>query len=115
MLGASSWQARDEHWGVVLRQLLALHEAQGLIAAGKYQPARVYGGGNRPGTGIPALPEDGAPTIGELIGEIRNAIADQRILTLPRAFGSVNQISGMTDILDSRECTRKLKTLYTTS
>jgi len=112
MLSASSWQKRDEHWGAVLSQLLALHEEHGLVAAGKYKPARVYGGGGRPGTGIPELPEDGAPTMDELIDEIRSAITDQEILRLPKAIGSVNQISSMTDILDNRERTRKLQALY---
>lgn len=112
MLSASSWRKRDEHWSTVLRHLLSLHEEHGLLAAGRYKPARVYGGGGRFGTGIPELPEDGMPTMGELMDEIRNAITDQEILRLPKAIGSVNQISSMTDILDSREFTRQLKVLY---
>lgn len=110
MLTASTWQKRDEHWGDVLSQLLVLHEEHDLLTIGRYKPASVYK--ERPGTGIPAFGENGSSTIEELICEIRSAIKDKDVLTLPKAIGSVNQISSMTDVLDSRMRTRKLRPLY---
>jgi hypothetical protein len=85
MLTASNWQERDRHWGDALAPLIALHEREGLLAAGKYRTAPVYA--TRPGTGLPQFERGGPPAIGALIDDIRGPIADREIRELARALG----------------------------
>lgn len=110
MLSASDWQGRDQYWSESLAIVLKLHEEQGLLVPGKYRTASVYDG--RPGTGIPMFQRDGLSSIADLVDEIRSHIVDPLILKLPKAIGSINQISSSTDITDNRIRARKLVALY---
>jgi hypothetical protein len=49
--------------------------------------------------------------MGDLVDEIRSRISDPLVLKLPKAIGSVNQISSSTDVTDGARA-RKLGVLY---
>jgi hypothetical protein len=110
VLGAGEWRARDQHWADALRVVIAVHERAGLLEGGKYRLAPVYLG--RPGTGLPAFDRGGPPSIEELIEEVRSKIVDPEVRSLPRALGSVNQLSSCCDLTDDVSRRHALATLY---
>lgn len=84
MVTAPDWQERDGHWTAALAGVIALHEREGLLEAGKYRPAPVYLG--RPGTGLPQFERGGPPSIASLIDEIRSRIVDPEVRALAAAL-----------------------------
>jgi Domain of unknown function (DUF4037) len=84
MLTARDWQERDRHWTEALAGLIAVHEREGLLEAGKYRPARCYLG--RPGTGLPQFERGGPPAIVSLIDDLRLRIADPEVRALAEAI-----------------------------
>ena len=96
-LAAATWEERDRAWTAALRDLVALHERAGLLAAGAYRPASVYAG--RPGIGIPAF---GAGSITQLVDELRAQITDPAVRALPPRLGSIDQVVTWRDLEESR-------------
>ena len=80
MVTATGWQERDRHFTDALAAVIAVHEREGLLVAGKYRPAPVYLG--RPGSGLPQFERGGPPAIVTLIDDIRGQIADPEVRAL---------------------------------
>jgi hypothetical protein len=110
LVTARGWEERDRHWAEALRDTIALHEQAGLIAPGRYRPAAVYLG--RPGSGLPQIEGEGGASIGRLVDELRDRIADPAVRALPRVLGSLDQISSCPDILYAPERRPALVALY---
>ncbi len=110
MVSGETWESRNKYWIETLELIIKLHEKHGLLTPGKFEVSSIYIG--RPGSGIPAFRRDGLLSIEDLVEEIRSKIHNPEVLKLPKAIGSVNQISSATDILDNKVNTRILKKLY---
>jgi hypothetical protein len=83
MLAGPDWQSRDAAWTEALAEILRLHEAQGLLAIGKYRVGPVYLG--RPGSGLPGI-ERGPASMASLLGDLRAQIRDPEARALAEAL-----------------------------